>query len=317
MRRERFSLPESVRWGLPNFCEGTESSQGSGSGRSSHTPTAAAFRAAPAVVLFKQDLPQADLRGRDLHQLVLFDELQGLFQRQPPGAAARGCCGRGPPPACCVSFFSLVGLTFMSLAAAVLAHDHALVDHVAGADVQFGPFLEAVQPEGHGPAAGDRNQHARGPRADLALHRLVALEAVVDDGRALRGVQEPRPQADQPARRESKRPCTSSRCATACPPTGPPLADQLHHRAGLVLGHFHHQRLERLFDHAVVVVEDHVRLADGQLEAFAAHGLDQDARGAACRGRKRRTARCRRSARRAGRRSSAAPSAAARGGAGW
>ena len=53
------------------------------------------------------------------------------------------------------------------------------------------------------------------------------------------------------------------------------LADHLHHGAGLVLGHFDHQRLERLFGHAVVVVEDHVRLADGKLETFAAHGLDE------------------------------------------
>ena len=53
------------------------------------------------------------------------------------------------------------------------------------------------------------------------------------------------------------------------------LAGHFHHGAGLVLGNFDDQRLERLFDHAVVVVQDHVRLADGKLETFAAHGLDE------------------------------------------
>ncbi len=60
----------------------------------------------------------------------------------------------------------------MSLAAAVLADDHALVDHVAVADVQFGPLLQAVQAEGHGLAGRDRNQHAGGRGRDLAFHRL-------------------------------------------------------------------------------------------------------------------------------------------------
>ena len=40
-----------------------------------------------------------------------------------------------------LSFFSLVGIDGHVAGAAVLAHDHALVDHVAGADVHFGPLL--------------------------------------------------------------------------------------------------------------------------------------------------------------------------------
>ena len=54
-----------------------------------------------------------------------------------------------------------------------------------------------------------------------------------------------------------------------------PLADHLHHGAQLLGGDFDDQRLERLLLPAFALVEDHVGLADRQLVALAAHGLDQ------------------------------------------
>ena len=44
-----------------------------------------------------------------------------------------------------------------------------------------------------------------------------------------------------------------------------------------VVRNFDHQRLERLFGHAVPVVQDHLRLADRQFVALAAHRFDQHA----------------------------------------
>ena len=52
-------------------------------------------------------------------------------------------------------------------------------------------------------------------------------------------------------------------------------ADQLHHRRRSLLGHLDDERLERLLGHAVALVEDHLRLADGDFVALAAHGLDE------------------------------------------
>ncbi len=55
-----------------------------------------------------------------------------------------------------------------------------------------------------------------------------------------------------------------------------PLADQLHHRPGAIVRGLDHERLERLARLAVDLAEDHLRLADRKLVAFAAHGLDQN-----------------------------------------
>ena len=98
-----------------------------------------------------------------------------------------------------VSFFSLVGLTDMSSLAAVLADDHAFVDFVAGGDEQLGPLLQRVEAVGDDAAGDHRDQHAVGPLGDVAFQRAVVLEAMVNDGGALRGVEEPRAQADQAA----------------------------------------------------------------------------------------------------------------------
>ena len=176
-----------------------------------------------------------------------------------------------------VSFFSLVGLTVMSLGAAVLADDHPFVDLVAGADEHFGPLLQAVEAEGHGLAADHRHQHAVGPAGDVAFHRAIALEAMVHDGRALRGVEQPRPQADQPAGRNREGHVRVLAAVVHLDHLAAARADQFHHRAQLVVRHFDHQRLERLFGDAVALVQDHLRLADRKLVAFAAHGFDQHA----------------------------------------
>ena len=97
----------------------------------------------------------------------------------------------------------------------------------------------------------------------------------MDDGRALRGVEHPRAQADQAA--------GGNREADVCVivarghlyQLAAAGADHLHHGAELVVRHFDHQGLERLFRDAVVLVEHHVRLADRELIALAAHGFDQ------------------------------------------
>src|SRR4051812_23076759 len=55
----------------------------------------------------------------------------------------------------------------------------------------------------------------------------------------------------------------------------PPLSDQLHYAAQFVRRHFHDQRLEWLVRLAVNLLENYLRLTDGQLIAFAPHVFDQ------------------------------------------
>ena len=108
------------------------------------------------------------------------------------------------------------------------------------------------------------------------LQRLVALETMVDHGRALRGVQQPRPQPDQPAGGNRKNHVRIVVVRWSCRPTARGAGRSIPSRGRYWLsGDFDHQRLERLFDHAVVLVQDHLRLADRKLVAFAAHGLDE------------------------------------------
>ena len=52
--------------------------------------------------------------------------------------------------------------------------------------------------------------------------------------------------------------------------------EQLGDRADVLLGNVHRQPLDRLVALAVDLALDHVRLAHGQLEALAAHHLDED-----------------------------------------
>ena len=51
--------------------------------------------------------------------------------------------------------------------------------------------------------------------------------------------------------------------------------EQLGDHADVVLGHVDRQALDRLVELAVDLAGDHLRLADGQLEALAAHHLDE------------------------------------------
>ena len=175
-----------------------------------------------------------------------------------------------------VSFFSLRRVDGHVARAAVLADDHAFVDLVAGADEHLGPLLQAVQAEGHRLAGDHRDQHAVGPAGNLALHRLVALEAVVHDRRPLRGVQQPRPQADQAAGGDRELDVRVIAAGVHLRHLPAAAADQLHHRPQLVRAA---RRPPAISNGSSVMPSslagDDARLADRQLVAFAAHGLDQ------------------------------------------
>ena len=112
---------------------------------------------------------------------------------------------------------------------------------------------------------------------DLAGPRLVALEDVVRDAGAAGVGEELGAEADQAARRDQElHPHPAG--AVVGHLLHPALADgeQLGDRAEVLLGRVDGQPLDRLVHLAVDLPGDHLRLADGQLEALAAHLLDED-----------------------------------------
>ena len=106
---------------------------------------------------------------------------------------------------------------------------------------------------------------------------LPAIEDVVDEAGAARLGQELRAEADQAARRDQvlhphpARPVVDHLLQ-------PPLAqrEQLRDHADVVLGDVDAHALDRLVDLAVDLARDDLGLADRQLEALAAHQLDQN-----------------------------------------
>ena len=117
-------------------------------------------------------------------------------------------------------------------------------------------------------------------RDDVPGPRLVAVrDRVRDAGAAGRG-EELGAEADQAARRDDE---------LHAHPAGAVVGhvvhaalaggEQLRDRAEVLLGRVDRQVLERLVGLAVDLLRDHLRLADGELEALAAHVLDEDREG--------------------------------------
>ena len=100
---------------------------------------------------------------------------------------------------------------------------------------------------------------------------------MVHDRRSLRGIEQPRAQADQPAGRNREQQMGVFAAVVHLDHSPAADADQFHDRAHLFVRHLDDQRLERLFGDAADLASDDPRLADRKLVTFAAHGLDQHA----------------------------------------
>ena len=123
-------------------------------------------------------------------------------------------------------------------------------------------------------AVGD--QRAVGATLDLAGPRLHALEHVVEQAGAPGLGDELGAEPDQPAGRDQ---------VLHAHPAGAVVDDLLHAAlaqgeelrddAEVVLGHVDGEAVDRLVDLAVDLLGEHLRLADGELEALPAHHLDE------------------------------------------
>ena len=114
------------------------------------------------------------------------------------------------------------------------------------------------------------------PRAQLAEPRLPAIEDVVHDPGPARLGEELGAEADQPARRDQ---VLHARPAGAVVDhllhAALAQREQLGDDADEVLGHVDRDALDRLLPLPVDLADEHLRLADRQLEAFAPHDLGE------------------------------------------
>ena len=172
--------------------------------------------------------------------------------------------------------FSLIALTSRSSDAGVLADDHPLVDLLAGADEEGAALLQAEQGEAGGLAAAVGDEGAGRPGAQLPGPGLPAVEDVVEDAGAAGLGEELGAEADQAAGRDQVlHPHPAGRVVDHL--LQPPLAQgqQLGDDADVLLGDVDRQPLDRLVHLAVDLAGEDPGLAGGQLEALAAHQLQQ------------------------------------------
>src|SRR6188474_9901 len=152
-----------------------------------------------AAQLVELDLAQADRLGGDFNALILAQELDRGFQREPRR--------RRHPLQHVSAGGTHVGLLLLLdrvdvevLGAGVLADDHPLVDLLAGPDEKRAAILQAEQGVAGALAAPVGDDRAGWAQAQLARPALPALKDVVHDAGAPRLGEELGAQADQAAR---------------------------------------------------------------------------------------------------------------------
>ena len=221
-------------------------------------------------------LAQPDHLGGHLDALVLGHELEGLLERQDP----RRREPLGVVRACGAHVRLLLlpaDVDVHVFAPGVLADDHALVDVVAGGDEQRCALLDGDDRVGGDGTPTVGHHRTSIPGADLAEPGRPAVEDLVDHPGAAGLGQE---LGAEPEESSGRHPLLHANPAGAVvDDVGHlPLAggQELGHRAQELLGHVDGHGLDRLVEGAVDLAGHHLRLADGQLEALASHGLHQD-----------------------------------------
>src|SRR5204862_2581235 len=121
------------------------------------------------------ELAQPDRGRRDLHALVLANELERLVERRPVSRHELDRLVRAGGAN--VRLLLLAdGVHVEVVGAAVLADHHPLVDLLARPDEELPTLLELEEREAACGAATVGDERARGTGADLALPGLVAVE---------------------------------------------------------------------------------------------------------------------------------------------
>ncbi len=160
---------------------------------------------------------------------------------------------------------------------AVLADDLTFVDLVARDDEEVAAVLQVQQRIAGRSAGVAGHQHAVHATGQLAHHRTVLAETVMQHRFAFGRGQQSVAQADQAAAGRKELQVAVPLVLAHVLQDAQTRAEQFHYLAHHRFRHVHRDRLERLHGHAVDFVGDDVRFADLQFETFAAHVLDEHA----------------------------------------
>jgi hypothetical protein len=228
------------------------------------------------IVGVQDDLADADgLRG-DLDALVFAGELEGLFEGQVARRrqVLEGVGGSGTHVG---ELLFLGDVDVHVVGAGVLADDHALVDLGGGLHEEGAALLQVDHGERRHNTGAVGDHRTVGAVLDRTGPRLVALGDGCRDAGAAGVREELGAEADQ---------ATGGNDELHAAPAGAVVGHvghaalagchELRDGAEVFFRHVDGHVLHRLVDLAVDGLGDNLRLADGQLEAFTAHLLDED-----------------------------------------
>ena len=157
----------------------------------------------------------------------------------------------------------------------VLAYHLSRVDFLSRVNEEFSPVLQLVYGVGVGGARLHGYHRAIRSALNVALVRLVLLEAVSHDGFALGGGQDICAQSDDAPGRYFELYVHPVALRFHAQQVSLAAGHHVYHLAGELLGHVDGQLLYRLALLSVYLLVDYLRLAHLQLVALAAHGLYQ------------------------------------------
>src|SRR5258706_9602453 len=230
-----------------------------------------------ALVFGKRQFAQANVGGGDFDQLIFLNVLKRLLERH----LARGLEDDVLIAAGGAHVGELLGLGGVDddvVLAAMLAADLAFVAGFAVLDEEDAAVLERVERiavDGAGHVADHRSV---GAAADLAAHGRVFVEVMMHDGGALRGRERAGAEADESARGDGEFQVDLAGAVVHADELTAAVTDELHYAAQVFLGDVDDEVFDGFERGAIVAFsQDHVRLADGELIAFAAHVFDEDA----------------------------------------
>src|SRR5215813_5887702 len=163
------------------------------------------------------------------------------------------------------------------LFAGIFADDHAFVDVERRADEKFTAFLDAPKCVSGADASAVSDERARGTQRHFAAVIDPAFKNGMNERGAARVGKQLAAQADESARRNPEFEADAAGAVIAhLGHFATARAERFHDDADEVVGDVDDDALLRLEFAAVFVADDDFGLADHELEAFAAHGFDQD-----------------------------------------
>src|ERR1039458_528872 len=224
-----------------------------------------------------QDLfAQPDAERRDLHELVVADEFDGLLQIENPWRhQAYTLVGGGS--AHVGELLLLDDIDVEIGIAGVLADDLPAVHLGTGRNKNLTALLKVEDGVAGGSSRTVRHQRPGGARGNVALPLDVAVEQRVHNRRTARIREDFAAQSDQPARGHMEiEPHTAGALVDHLDHLSLPGAQFLNHHAQEILRAIDDQVLHRLVEFVVDRARQDLRLAHRQFVAFPPHHLDQD-----------------------------------------